>query len=98
MSGDRYRPQNQTQHVQDVQEKITVIKKNLIVEKRILSATVRKKISAKDSRTSAKATGVLGVIIVLVVLGIIVMSDILKLKDGIIKNLTEVKDNIAKRG
>ncbi|ESO95095.1 hypothetical protein LOTGIDRAFT_160856 [Lottia gigantea] len=60
----------------EIEEKITVIKKDLTVSVVKLSSSRRKKTSATDERTSATAVGYVGVVILSVVMGLLAIQDI----------------------
>ncbi|KAK7486344.1 hypothetical protein BaRGS_00022392 [Batillaria attramentaria] len=63
----------------EVQQQIEEIRVHLRVDKRNLSATVRRKMSAPDNRPSARATGISGVVVMMVVFGAIVVPDLYQL-------------------
>ena len=57
------------------------LKKELTLNRRELSSSIRKKTSAKDDRPSAKTLGSLGVISLSLVIGFIIFLDITRLID-----------------
>ncbi|KAK7486336.1 hypothetical protein BaRGS_00022384, partial [Batillaria attramentaria] len=59
-----------------VTEEIARVQRELTVDKSNLSATVRRKTSARDSRLSAQTTGLMGVVLLVVVAAIIFLSDL----------------------
>lgn len=74
---DRLKSQNFITDPQELQNRIEEIKKELEINEKALSATVRKKTCAKDERKSAKGIGsVFGIGIIVFVVSIIVCSDI----------------------
>ncbi|KAK3594035.1 hypothetical protein CHS0354_040793 [Potamilus streckersoni] len=78
---------------QALQDTITKMKKILTVNKTDLSANIRKKTSAEDSRVSAVVMGyTLGVAFLCCSLGSIILFDLPRLHEGfrtLIHNLTE---------
>ena len=54
---------------------IEQIKKNLLLERKLLSSHINTKNSAEDSRTSSKVMGTVGIIVLIFVFGIVVSSD-----------------------
>ncbi|XP_052689783.1 uncharacterized protein LOC128167874 [Crassostrea angulata] len=74
---ERLKSQNFITDPQELHNRIKEIEKELEINKKALSATVRKKTCAKDERKSAKGIGsVLGIGIIVFVVSIIVCSDI----------------------
>ena len=74
---DRVRSQNFIQDPEALQNKITEMKKELEVNQKQLSSTVRAKTSTKDERPSAKGVGsILGVGIITFVLVSVLCSDL----------------------
>ena len=59
----------------ELAEKVQKIKSELTVKKSHLSATTRKKTSAKDERTTAKATGSLGIVMLVLAIAVPVIMD-----------------------
>ena len=55
---------------------VTKIRNALIIDKKKLSSTKRKLTSAPDKRTSASVVGYTGVLVLTLVLGIVIVSDI----------------------
>ena len=55
------------------------------MDTRNLSATVRRKTSIADSRSSATAAGVLGTALMLTLVVVVVVSDIPKVKEDVMK-------------
>ncbi|KAK7113875.1 hypothetical protein V1264_000036 [Littorina saxatilis] len=64
---------------EQIQARLQKIKDDLLVDSTKLSATIRKKQSAKDSRPSAVTTGSFGVAIVVLVFGFIISADVISL-------------------
>ncbi|KAK7476660.1 hypothetical protein BaRGS_00032058 [Batillaria attramentaria] len=64
------------QSVTQVQDEIARLQKELTLDKTNLSATVRRKTSAEDSRPSAQATGLVGVVLMATVAGLIIVLDL----------------------
>ncbi|KAJ8309777.1 hypothetical protein KUTeg_011642 [Tegillarca granosa] len=60
-------------------------KKELAVDVRSLSSTIRKKTSASDSRPSAAGVGVLGVVLIVSLITSIVVSDLGRMYTGVKK-------------
>ncbi len=74
---DRLKSQNFITDPQVLQNRIKEMEKELKINEKALSATVRKKTCEKDERKSAKGIGsVLGIGIIVFVVSIIVCSDI----------------------
>ncbi|KAK6173447.1 hypothetical protein SNE40_016894 [Patella caerulea] len=66
-------------NISETSARIASIKKELYVDKRTVSATIRKKISAADSRPSSSAIGIVGVVFIITGLGMVILLDIPKI-------------------
>ncbi|KAK7487851.1 hypothetical protein BaRGS_00020898 [Batillaria attramentaria] len=62
--------------LEEVKRKMKSAQDNLLLDKANLSATIRAKTSAKDSRPSAQATGALGIVMLSVVFGALLLPDL----------------------
>ncbi|KAJ8319305.1 hypothetical protein KUTeg_004396 [Tegillarca granosa] len=62
--------------IQEAEEKAQKLRKELSVDVKTLSSTIRKKVSAKDERPSSQLFGVFGVVFIVVVFGSIIIVDI----------------------
>lgn len=72
----------------ELQAWIEQLKSELLLNKRALSSSARKKISASDPRASSQAIGSIGALVIVTIVGIIVFPDIpLILKQ--VKHLTK---------
>ncbi|XP_041378165.1 uncharacterized protein LOC121390422 [Gigantopelta aegis] len=72
------------------EQKVAKIKKELNVDTKQLSATKMKKESASDVRTSAQVTGYLGIIMLTLIIGMLLLSDI----TSIFQHVSMLKSNI----
>ncbi|KAJ8318046.1 hypothetical protein KUTeg_003137 [Tegillarca granosa] len=62
--------------IQEAEEKAQKLRKELSVDVKTLSSTIRKRVSAKDERPSSQLFGVFGVVFIVVVFGTIIIVDI----------------------
>lgn len=77
---------------EELTKNIEETKKKLAVNKEQLSSSIRKKISVKDDRPSAKAVGSVGVVILAVCFGLLIALDYLTLTRHILGLLREIRN------
>ncbi|ESP00029.1 hypothetical protein LOTGIDRAFT_230983 [Lottia gigantea] len=86
-------PATEEEFQEFVEEKRDEAKKELIVEKKNLSAVVRKKISAPDERDSSTGMGYFGIAAISIVLGGLILADV----SAMIKDAKLMVDNLRSR-
>lgn len=77
---------------EELTKNIEEMKKKLSVNKEQLSSSIRKKISVKDDRPSAKAVGSVGVVILAVCFGLLIALDYVTLTRHILGLLREIRN------
>ncbi|XP_065921135.1 uncharacterized protein [Magallana gigas] len=77
---------------EELTKNIEEMKKKLAVNKEQLSSSIRKKISVKDDRPSAKAVGSVGVVILAVCFGLLIALDYVTLTRHILGLLREIRN------
>lgn len=77
---------------EELTKNIEEMKKKLAVNKQQLSSSIRKKISVKDDRPSAKAVGSVGVVILAVCFGLLIALDYVTLTRHILGLLREIRN------
>lgn len=77
---------------EELTKNIEETKKKLAVNKEQLSSSIRKKISVKDDRPSAKAVGSVGVVILAVCFGLLIALDYVTLTRHILGLLREIRN------
>nr|KAG5699134.1 hypothetical protein BaRGS_014433 [Batillaria attramentaria] len=81
------RPQNVSLELllEAVQREIKKTQEDLLLDTSNLSATIRRKTSAKDSRPAAQATGAIGIVMLVVVFGSIILPDLVSVVHAVVK-------------
>lgn len=77
---------------EELTKNIEEMKKKLAVNKQQLSSSIRKKISVKDDRPSAKAVGSVGVVILAVCFGLLIALDYVTLTRHILGLLRVIRN------
>lgn len=81
---------------EELTKNIEEMKKKLAVNKQQLSSSIRKKISVKDDRPSAKAVGSVGVVILAVCFGLLIALDYVTLTRHILGLLREIRNRFLR--
>lgn len=81
---------------EELTKNIEEMKKKLTVNKEQLSSSIRKKISVKDDRPSAKAVGSVGVVILAVCFGLLIALDYVTLTRHILGLLREIRNRFLR--
>lgn len=81
---------------EELTKNIEEMKKKLAVNKEQLSSSIRKKISVKDDRPSAKAVGSVGVVILAVCFGLLIALDYVTLTRHILGLLREIRNRFLR--